>query len=349
MNELVVHHYYSHSAFDLSDYRNHGRPLEVAIAGAPDWPAFSFQGGDNSVTIPPSTSLQNLYSIHAVVTFKLFRGPISHRYNLMEGHLSFALVVEQDGSLGGAILDSSGNWIGAKSTPNLVSTDGWHTAEMLHDGVGSVELYLDGARVAQAYNAPGPVRSVGIRGIAIGHWAESESVYTLNGYIREVKLYKFDPYKHINGLLDYRCMDRKAIDSVMQMLRQSQITPELLAQKGYEILQFAIEVMFKVCGGDAAATTYFRQSSSAALTAFLRSDQTAYTTALAKLALLAQEHLNQQQMMDIDQQKNNLIARLPLSLDNMQKLLAMLCWDKVKIDPESLASEMKRLYVPPAG
>jgi hypothetical protein len=265
MNELIVHHYYSHSALDLSDYRNHGRPFEVTIATVPDWPAFSFQGGDNSVIISPSTSLQDLYSIHAVVTFKLFPGPIKHRYNLMEGHLSFALAVEQDGSLGCAILDSNNNWNGAKSTPNLVSTNVWHTAEMLHDGIGSVELYLDGASVGQAYNAPGPVRSVGNRGIAIGHCAESESVYSLEGYIREVKLYKFDPYKYVNGLLDHRCMDRKGIDSMMQMLRQGQITPELLAQKGYEILQFAIDVMSKVCGGNAATIAYFRQSSSAAL------------------------------------------------------------------------------------
>lgn len=343
MNKLVVHHYYSRSAFDLSDNRNHGRPISVTQSSGPD-AAFVFAKPESEVLIEPSPSLQDLWSIRALVNFQLSPGGgINRRFNLIEGHLSFALFVENDGSLMGTILDRDENWIGTRSAPNLISKDQWYTAELLHDGCNAIELYLDGVQVAGAYNAPGQVRSIGPKGITVGHWPETSGRYTFTGHIREVKLFKYDPYKDANGLLNPCCQDRKALDAAVQKLRENGATAESLAAKGREILQFGLDFMGKVRGADAAATAQQRQFSTAALTAYLRGDQASFTSAQARLALLTQQRLTQDQMKASNEQMEKLIANLPLPFDELQDLLSVLCLDKPTIDPEALVSEINRL------
>src|SRR5450755_2886096 len=109
MNRLVVHHLYARSAFDLSNNRNHGAATDVAPSPPPNAPAFQFAGGASEVRVSPSATLENIGAVRAVVTFNLDPGgPLNRRYNLMEGHLSFALFVNSDGSVTGTILDRDG-------------------------------------------------------------------------------------------------------------------------------------------------------------------------------------------------------------------------------------------------
>lgn len=84
MNRLVLHHLYAHSAFDLSNNRNHGIPLDVSIAPAPNVPSFAFDSGDSQIRVEPSPTLADLGSVRAVITFNLDPGgPLARRYNLM--------------------------------------------------------------------------------------------------------------------------------------------------------------------------------------------------------------------------------------------------------------------------
>ncbi len=53
----------------------------------------------------------------------------------------------------------------------------WHQAELRHDGINECLVFLDGVQVGSGYGAPGPVRSVGPNGVAVGHWPEPPGIY----------------------------------------------------------------------------------------------------------------------------------------------------------------------------
>jgi len=81
------------------------------------------------------------------------------------------------GSLMGTILDSTVQWTRAESARNLVAPGRWHQAELRHDGINECLVFLDGVQVGSGYGAPGPVRSVGPNGVAVGHWPEPPGIY----------------------------------------------------------------------------------------------------------------------------------------------------------------------------
>lgn len=340
MNKLIIHHNYSRSSFDLSDNRNHGLPVDVYQH--PE--AFGFDKWDSTVHVEPNSSLQNLWSIRALVSFNLYTGGgIDNQYNLVEGDRSFMLFIGQDGALSGGIIDQTGHTIFIHSEPNLITTDNWHTAELLHDGVNALELYLDGVKVAERYDVVGQVRSIDSEGINIGKSVHRYSISTFKGYISEFKLFKYDPYKDINGLLNSSCRDNTTIDSIVQKLRKNNETAESLEAKGREILQFGLDTMSQVRSNNAEVTKLQRQYSSEAYTAYLRGDQAAYTSAQARLALLAMQNLSKKQIEKIKGEKDNLIKSLPLPFEELQGLLNALCLNKTTLDPNALVDEIKRL------
>ena len=75
------------------------------------------------------------------------------------------------------------------------------------------EILVNQARVASSYDASfltgpplvGAVRGVGPHGVFIGHWPEPSDVYTFNGYIRNVQVYKRDKLEDLLKLLDPCC------------------------------------------------------------------------------------------------------------------------------------------------
>jgi hypothetical protein len=184
MNKLILHHIYANGlAFDVSQNGNHGFPILVVPSTGPFLSTFAFNQWGSRINVRPSASLQNLFSIRAIVRFYLSPRGQLHRFNLMEGHLSYALFVNPDASLQGTILDTNSAWNGATSGPGVVTSNAWHVAELRHDGVSNLQLFLDGNVVAQTYNVVGPVRSVADEGIAIGHWPGGSGVYTFEGIL----------------------------------------------------------------------------------------------------------------------------------------------------------------------
>jgi len=340
MNKLVVHHAYVNGmAFDTSNNRNHGVPYAVSQAAAPHAPAFEFATGASRVVVPPSTSLQDLLAVRAVVTFYLApAGGISRRYNIIEGHLSFALFVQPDGSLMGTIRDETGSWFGATSSPSVVSTGRWHQAEIRHDGMNQCLIFLDGVGVGSSYAARGPVASVGPHGIAIGHWPESSGVYTFEGYIRETWVYKYDPLLAAKGLLDCCCLDRRALDDTADALRKKGYTAQKAHDQGMKLIKFGLAISARVRGNDAARSQEHAVLSAQALAAFQRGDSAAYTNALTELAHLAVNSLSATEQQEIHDTEEGLFKQLPLSLKEWLALLAKLCWDRAKLDPRQLLS-----------
>ena len=346
MNKLVVHHIYANGmAFDLSGFRNHGAPYAIADAPPPLAPAFAFATGDSRVVVQQSGSLQDLLAVRAVVTFNLNpSGGLVRRYNLIEGHVSFALFVNPDGSLTGTIVDADGLWLGAQSPANLVVPGQWHTAELRHDGVNQCVLLLDGVAVASAYAAAGPVRSVGPHGIAIGHWPEVSGQYTFEGVIREVWVYKYDPAAAAQGLLDTCCGDyRSALDSTAETLRSMGYTKEKARAQGLELMKFGLATAARVRGTDPVRSKQQATLSAQALAAFQRGDSAAYTTAFTQLAEMAATTLAPADQQQIHAEMEQLVKALPLPIKHWQALIGKMCWGKAKIDPKMVYHSVEQM------
>jgi hypothetical protein len=337
MNRLVVHHIYANGmAFDLSGFRNHGAPYAVAQAAAPYAPGFSYLTGNSRVVVPQSQSLQDLLAVRAVVTFYLNPPGTLRRYNLIEGHVCFALFINPDGSLQGTIVDADGNWNGAQSPPNTVSAGRWCQAEIRHDGVNQCALYLDGVPVGTSRAAKGPVRSIGPHGIAIGHWPETSGQYTFDGYIREAWVYKYDPAQAAKDLLDPCCGEyRKALDDTAETLRSMGYTAEKARQQGMDLIKFGLSVSARVRGADPVQSQKHATLSSLALAAFQRGDSSAYTNAMVQLAEMAATTLSAADQKQIHDQEEQLLKTLPLPTKQWQALLGKMCWG-AKLDPRAV-------------
>ncbi len=340
MNRLVIQQtYINNLAVDTSNNRNHGFPYAVTQAGGAFAPSFEFRAPDSRVVVQQSASLQDLIAIRVVVTF--FLDPAAglvRRYNLVEGELAFALFVQPNGSLMGTILDAGGAWNGAQSAPNLIAPGRWHEAELRHDGVNECLIFLDGVQVGASYGARGPVRSVGPKGVAVGHWPEPPGVYTVEGYIRHVELYKYDPAAAAKGLLDTCCIKRESLDDFADRLRAKGYTAEAARQQAMDILRFGLQLCGEVRGSDAAASKLHAQLSEQALAAFVRGDAGFYNTTLAELAALTTARLPNAQLQALRSREEELIKQLPLPIKDWQKLIGDLCLGTPKLDPAKLAA-----------
>ncbi len=344
MNLLVIHHIYANGmAFDLSGYRNHGTPYFVTEAAAPYAPSFTYAMPGSRVVVAHSPSLQDLLAVRAVVTFYLNpTGGISQRYNLIEGHLSFALYVDPDGSLSGTIVDAAGNWGGPQSAPKLITTGRWYQAEIRHDGVNQCTIFLDGFPVGTSYAAKGPVHSVGPNGIYIGHWPEVPDQYTFAGFIRETWVYKYDPATAAKGLLDPCCRDyRAALDATAATLRSGGYTAEQARQRGMELVKFALSICASVRGTDPVRSQKQIALAALGLAAFERGDSNAYTNALTELAIMAATTLSTADKQQINTQQGQLVSALPLPIASWQNLISKMCW-AAKVDPQAVLNAVSQ-------
>jgi hypothetical protein len=270
-------------------------------------------------------------------------GSLSRRYNLIEGHLCFALFVNPDGSLQGTIVDAEGNWAGPQSPPNTVSVHRWHEAEIRHDGVNQCSIFLDGVPVGTSYAAAGPVRSVGPHGIAIGHWPEASGQYTFDGYLREAWVYKYDPALAAKGLLDPCCGEyRKALDDIAQTLRTIGYTREQAREQGMALIKFGLSISSQVRGNDPVRSKEHSTLSAQALAAFLRGDSSAYTSALSQLAAMAATTLSAAEQHQIGATEEELVNGLPLPIKQFQILIGQMCLGRAKIDPKSVLDAVSK-------
>jgi Concanavalin A-like lectin/glucanases superfamily len=351
MNLLVMHQIYANGvAFDLSGFRNHGTPYFVTQAPPPYAPSFTYAYPESRVVVAPSSSLQDLLAIRAIVVFNLNpAGGITQRYNLMEGHVSFALYVNPDGSLSATIVDAGNVWAGAQTGPNLISTNRWYVAEMRHDGVNQCSILLDGFPVATSYAATGPVRSVGPNGIAIGHWPEPSGQYTFGGFIRETWLYKYDPALAAKNLIDPCCKEYRAgLDEAAAQLRATGYTAEQARAQGMALIKFGLSISAQVRGTNPVRSQEQAALAAMALAAFERNDSAGYTFAITQLATMAARTLSPATMKQIHAEEEALFKALPLPLKTWQSLIGKMCWG-AKLDPKAVLTGVQNAPKPPAN
>ncbi|MCX5046303.1 LamG domain-containing protein [Aldersonia sp. NBC_00410] len=230
VDRLICHHTYrGTTAFDLSGNGNHGETEGLVSVGGG---IASFDGGEDCVRVPVSESLSSLRAVRVSVTFRWTPEPLMFpkRFNLVEGYLSFALMIERigenpAGQLSGSILDRTGTWRAIQSDPYVVTPGYWHTAVFVHDGISSCRLDLDGVTVAEAFDVPGPVSGVHAHyGLAIGHWPDPDARYTFAGEISEFQLWKDRP-EAIRDAADLCCCTETArADDAFAHLREGHDT-----------------------------------------------------------------------------------------------------------------------------
>lgn len=343
MNKLVVHHTYVNGlAFDVSKNQNHGHPVSVAPGAGAFVNSFHFGGGPSRIVVAPSTSLSNLFSIRTSVRFYL--APIAgwHRFNLIEGHLTFALFVNPDRSLQGTILDANSIWHGATSAPGLVVAGQWHEAQFEHDGVSRCQLSLDGIPVGVAYDVPGPVRSVGPHGIAIGHWPEDPGVYTFEGNLTEVKLYKYDPREDTKRLLDPCCIDRKLLDKAYLHMKQKGWSGHQLEASAWELLGVASKYASAIRHGDPTVTGEQENISTALMSALLRGDSGAYRSAVDLAVQQAHANLAPSDQSALNDEVVKVVEGLPFTIKQLQEFTRALCLQHAVINPDQPAKPQGR-------
>jgi hypothetical protein len=189
MDELVLHHWYRYGeAMDLSDHHNHGTVIDGATGAGDTAAALTFNGISTRVIVSRGSALRSFSGVAGAIDFYLAVDASPARYNLAEGHLSFALYVQADDSLCFTIVDANGMWRGTATGPRRIDRGRWHRVLFAHDGFCTCRLALDGSIVAEAIDVPGPVRGLGPLGLSIGNWPDADR-YQLRGAIREIRLY----------------------------------------------------------------------------------------------------------------------------------------------------------------
>ncbi|WP_157655784.1 LamG-like jellyroll fold domain-containing protein [Burkholderia ubonensis] len=350
MNKLVLHHTYANGlAFDISQNANHGFPILVEPGTAPFLASFAFKQPGSRINVRPSASLDNLYCIRAIVRF--FLSPVAgwHRFNLMEGHLSYALFVNPNGSLQGTILDANSQWTGATSAPGAITLNTWHVGELRHDGVSNLQLFLDNKLIAQAQNVVGPVRSIADEGVAIGHWPGGSGVYTFEGYINDVQLWKYDPRDDLINLLDPCCIDRKALDQAYLNAKAKGWNSDTIRTKAYELLGAVAQYAAAIRGGSLTETVKQNNIGTALIAALARRSGNDYKKAFELAIGQAMANLSEQQRADLTEPIVKIVQQLPFSIDEFREFAKVLCLDFTLLDPSKLRPNPNPIGDPPTG
>lgn len=331
-SRLILWHTYSRGvAFDLSEHGNHGTIVDAVYgdAGFPD--ALHFTGGPAAVWVKPSRTLSNLGCVRTQVHFH-WDPTFSHRHNLIEGELAFALFVNPDGSLQGTILNALGNWLGAQSPAGMIVAGQWHTAELLHDGISTCKLYLNGALVAEDHSSPGPVGSVAARGLAVGHWPEPSDVYSLEGYIDSVKVWSEDPEHDSAGLIDGCCIRRAQILRQLDELAAHGLDGTALGDAARTLIEVGRETAYYLTQGSAAERDRGLALGARLLSAYQQGDAAAVADAVMEGASRLQANASPEQLTALWTRLEPAISRSPVwpflvrgELAGLQPWLAAWC------------------------
>jgi len=327
MWRTLVHQTYTRSvAVDSSGNGNNGVPVLVAPAS----PGFAFDQAGGRINIRPSLTLANLGNARAVVRFTLDPTGALHRFNLVEGHLSFALFVNPDFSLQGTIVDANSDWNGVTSPPGAVSPGVRHTAQLVCDGVNTVQLILDGAVIAESYSTVGQIRPLGALGIAVGHWPDPPDVYTFEGTIYEFALQKYDPRSDLTAILDPCCVEWPALGRYLQELNRQGISSARLAEAGAALSAAGLAGELALRGNSKAGTLAQRTLARAAWLALGRRDLVALEKVLRDWKA-AGASLDPATLAAITDQFERAFASFGLSTAQWQELTDLLCLDLTRL------------------
>jgi hypothetical protein len=311
---LVVHHTYRNGrAADVSGNGNHGLLKGVTRSGDS---MLRFEAGSDEVRVPSSPTLTDPRAIRVAVRFQWAPGvgdDSNRRHNLIEGHLSFALFITPRGGLMGTILDQTGQWRGVLADPTwwpeFVDPGRVQQAELWHDGLSTLKLRLDGRDLGIACDIPGPVRSIGPKGIAIGHWPEPSPVYSFRGWIDTVTVERRDP--KVDEAIDDCCADWPAIDQVLQNAQRNGWDANRARQVLDKVMRLNAETAVAVIGNDPARRERLDNLAAGATLALGNGDSAALVRSAADTADFMRERLGEDQLRNVGQQTFELLADVP--------------------------------------
>lgn len=353
MNKLVIDHSYALGmAWDKTRFRNHGVVYQASPGGAAFNHSLSFAKGRGApgslVVVPPSESLRRIGAVRVKAQIYFDPQGAARRHNIVEGHLSFALFIDPDGSLVGSVLTPSHQWLAGKTAANAVPPQAWSVVEFRFDGHSRAELLVNGQSLpVLPYTAaliarprPGPVRGIGPLGVFIGHWADLDDRYTFDGYIRRVQVYKQDDYDLLD-LMDPCCkVDPKFWHEFVDMLAARGCNPAEFKELD-AITAFGRDLVSSLTGGDEDAARELDQLLRQYLFATKHRGRTVpIEPAFRRLAEWIVDHQSRDQMKGVAERLPALIDSLPLNTKEMADLAERLCFGRVK---DALENEVKRM------
>jgi hypothetical protein len=190
MFELVLHHdYATETAQDLSGNDNHGRISHLSLVEGmrPSTAALGFDGYTDRVVVFPSESLNDLKALR--ISAWIWVQELGQRRNLLEGFVSFAMMIEEDGTLQCKVYDGT-RWDGVWTPPNTIPVQEWIQVHFVYDGDETAALYVNDHLVAKRYWHLGHVHSIAWPyGLNIGAWPDADR-YVFAGKIATLKVWR---------------------------------------------------------------------------------------------------------------------------------------------------------------
>lgn len=184
--DLQMKAYQGKRILDASKYHNDANLLGNAQQQSG---YVGFRGPDAQLEVPvQDESLGRFMALRVQVLCR--PAPITRRFNLVEGWMSFALVIRDDGRLSGSIYDGQ-NWLEVDSGATTVPANQWSRVAFDYDGVGVASLRLNGSTVGSRLDMPVSIRQPQ-QVIALGHWPRGDDRYTFAGDLGHVRIEKRD-------------------------------------------------------------------------------------------------------------------------------------------------------------
>jgi hypothetical protein len=386
MNKLVLDHSYALGlAWDKTPFRNHGVVYKAPPGGGYNSGSFSFAQGRAApgamVVVPPSNSLDQLGAVRVRVLFSLAPAAAARRHNLVEGHRSFALFVNANRSIQGSFLAPDDTWLGIRSAPDIVQPGQWQWAEFWYDGVGEAEILINDVRVAHGYRAAlplkafnyplridlarlydltrhlhlfwllrplaGPVRGVGPLGLFVGHWAETDDRFTLDGHIRRVQVYKQDDLEDLMKLIDPCCMpSMEELHDIVKTLVAGGLDPEEALKNLNDLKAVAAAFVGNLAAQREDLSTELKRLTDQLLFAIRdRGRSVPIEPPLRRLIAFMLEHATREQIEGLPPQVTPILDRLGIDPATIDKLAGRMCFSSVK---ERLEKEAGRIADDPA-
>jgi hypothetical protein len=185
---LVLHHSYAGgNALDCSGMGHGGSIVGARFVGDDrGGGGLEFDGRHDRVVVTPSPFLRHITVLRVSITVRL--RTLAARSNLVEGFLSFALFVHEDGSVQGGVYARS-HWLTVRSEPGCVTPGRWATVSYVHSPADGSLLYVGRQLVGHDRQHLGTIGPVSWPfGLNIGAWPDSDA-FMLSGRVSDLRLW----------------------------------------------------------------------------------------------------------------------------------------------------------------
>lgn len=195
--DLPMDSFQANRVLDTTEFNNHAT-IQGNIETRQGY--VRYQGSDAQLEIPVANDSLARFAalrIQALIRPKT----ITRRFNIAEGWMSFAFIIESDGRLRGTIYDGH-NWIGPDSGAKTIPPNEWSRVSFEYDGVSIGQLTINEEIVGRRLDmSPGLAQPQQV--ISLGHWPRGDGRYTLEGDLGHVRIDRRD---HDNYLRDALAM-----------------------------------------------------------------------------------------------------------------------------------------------